>query len=170
MKLTISELGNAIKTCAKCKVEKSASQFGLHKKSRDGLRNYCKECWNAYKHEWRIHNRENFDAHQKKSRDKRLRDGKYQLSPSCMQKRHRLLRLYGMTQLDFDELVEKQDGRCACCGRIPEYLVIDHDHATGNVRGLLCCKCNLGIGLVGDTQSRLQLAADYLSGVRHVCM
>jgi len=57
-------------------------------------------------------------------------------------------------------LVEKQEGKCAICGR--PWEVVDHDHATGIVRGLLCQRCNKGIGALGDTSERLSAALDYL--------
>jgi Recombination endonuclease VII len=53
---------------------------------------------------------------------------------------------YGMEQEDYDELLESQGGRCAICGRPFGRVCIDHDHATGQVRGLLCNLCNSRLG------------------------
>jgi hypothetical protein len=84
---------------------------------------------------------------------------------------------YGTTELDYRELLAKQNGVCAICGR-PEVnprvaekrsLSFDHDHeaeeATGEkkIRGLLCGNCNHGLGMFGnDRPDRLRAAADYL--------
>ena len=59
--------------------------------------------------------------------------------------RRRRLRRYGLTQGDFDAMKVTQGGRCLLCRRETE-LVIDHDHATGRVRGLICGQCNVLIG------------------------
>jgi hypothetical protein len=63
-------------------------------------------------------------------------------------------------------LVE-QAGRCAICGTNERMLVVDHEHSEmGLVRGLLCDQCNQGLGCLGDTLERLELAVAYLR--RHV--
>ena len=62
------------------------------------------------------------------------------------------------------ELVAAQDGKCGLCGeRRP--LAVDHCHATRTIRGMLCGRCNRGIGLLDDDPGLLQRAIDYL--VRH---
>lgn len=75
------------------------------------------------------------------------------------------LRRYGMTPADYDAMVEAQGGVCAICGR-PEAshpsFAVDHDHATGRVRGLLCFLCNTALGKMGDNPERLRAAADYI--------
>jgi hypothetical protein len=74
------------------------------------------------------------------------------------------LRLYGVSEGLYQTLLDKQDGRCAICGRLPDKrkLGVDHNHETGEVRGLLCQQCNHAIGLLGDDPQRLQAAIDYL--------
>jgi ferric-dicitrate binding protein FerR (iron transport regulator) len=64
----------------------------------------------------------------------------------------------------YHRLLREQDGKCAIC-RVSESrrkLDLDHDHATGMVRGLLCNSCNLGLGKFGDDPVRLEAAAEYL--------
>jgi hypothetical protein len=54
---------------------------------------------------------------------------------------------------------------CECCGNLPSTkkgMCLDHDHSTGAFRGWLCNRCNLGIGLLGDTQQGLKNAIMYL--------
>ena len=58
-------------------------------------------------------------------------------------------------------MVARQDGRCAiCCAT--EARHIDHDHDTGQVRGMLCFRCNAALGQLDDSPDRLRRAADYL--------
>lgn len=61
-------------------------------------------------------------------------------------------------------LFECQSGKCAICGNPIEFETsrIDHDHRTGKVRGLLCVSCNTGIGLLQDSPSVLERAAEYI--------
>ena len=72
-----------------------------------------------------------------------------------MDARSRSLRKYGLTLLDYDEMVKTQDGRCRICGTTVsgiagEVWAVDHDHVTKRVRALLCSDCNAGLGLFGD--------------------
>lgn len=76
-------------------------------------------------------------------------------------------RLYGLTPDQFDDLRQTQGDRCAICGGewrgkspVPH---VDHDHATGAVRGLLCGPCNTGLGQFGDDIERLLAAVRYLT-------
>lgn len=57
---------------------------------------------------------------------------------------------YGITPEEYDELLARQDGRCAMCREecaTGKRLAVDHDHATGAVRGLLCHACNRALGV-----------------------
>lgn len=68
---------------------------------------------------------------------------------------------YGLTPEQFDDLKKKQEDRCAICGD-PAPLSVDHDHQTNEVRGLLCRKCNWGLGQFRDDPALLLKAAEYL--------
>lgn len=78
---------------------------------------------------------------------------------------------------DFQRLLDSQDGKCAICGYVPPIgddslplpkghastrLHVDHCHAKGHVRGLLCGKCNTMIGLAGENPDVLLAAVEYL--------
>lgn len=72
----------------------------------------------------------------------------------------------------YNELYKKQGGRCAICKRTLDEInknkthtrfCIDHDHATGEIRGLLCNHCNLGLGYFCDDRYNLAQAIEYLS-------
>lgn len=69
---------------------------------------------------------------------------------------------YGLSLSDFAEMSARQSHRCVCGDDGP--LVVDHDHATGEVRGLLCNNCNLALGLLRDDPSRLAALRRYLEG------
>ncbi len=73
------------------------------------------------------------------------------------------LKKYGLTQDAFDALVLASEGRCAICDvAFDGKFHIDHCHATGAVRGLLCLQCNWAIGLLGDNPARVLSAYMYL--------
>lgn len=58
--------------------------------------------------------------------------------------------------------LELQDGKCAICKEPMDQSYIDHDHETGEVRGLLCHRCNSGLGFFNDDPQRLLAALEYL--------
>lgn len=74
---------------------------------------------------------------------------------------------YGLTLDEFKKLEAEQNGTCLVCGsgpngRYAQNLVVDHNHETGKIRGLLCDTCNRAIGLLGDDPELLEKAASYL--------
>lgn len=77
-----------------------------------------------------------------------------------------LLDNYGITLDEYDYMVLSQGDACAICGGPPGgshgRFHVDHDHATGKVRSLLCYKCNIGLGSFDDSPERLERAAEYL--------
>jgi hypothetical protein len=80
-------------------------------------------------------------------------------------------RAYGMDPGEYESMLERQDGGCAICGNDSSAgtnsgrrnLCVDHDHDTGEIRGLLCNNCNRAIGLLKDNRALLLRAADYLT-------
>jgi hypothetical protein len=73
--------------------------------------------------------------------------------------------LYGITSEEVQSFLRKQDNACAIChDKFSEASLpyIDHDHASGWVRGLLCRDCNFAIGLLREDIDRFQFAVDYL--------
>lgn len=80
-------------------------------------------------------------------------------------RRRRKIHRYGITVADYDALLEAQRGGCAVCGYEPAIdkpLQVDHDHATGAVRGLLCGNCNSALGHAKDDRARLLGLVAYL--------
>lgn len=71
--------------------------------------------------------------------------------------------LYGITAEEYRSHLIGQAGRCLVCLRVPEGpLAVDHDHATGRVRGLLCRNCNSAIGFLRDDPRLMHSAAAYI--------
>lgn len=76
-----------------------------------------------------------------------------------------VVRTYGLADGDYDRLYEIQGGTCALCRRATgatKKLAVDHDHKTGQVRGLLCGPCNKTLGLARDDPAYFMRAARYL--------
>ena len=81
----------------------------------------------------------------------------------------RMKRLYGITPVDYAQMLVQQGYRCAICGmedwaNLHGKLYPDHDHSTGKIRGLLCHQCNIALGAAGDNVSRLKAMIEYLEG------
>ena len=82
-------------------------------------------------------------------------------------------RKYGMSLEDFRQMFEGQEGLCGICSkhlclscghnRCRQKAHIDHDHATGKVRGILCASCNIGLGHFDDSRSALGNAVGWVS-------
>jgi Recombination endonuclease VII len=68
---------------------------------------------------------------------------------------------YGLTRDAYDAMVRGQQNRCVLCNKTVS-LVVDHDHVSGKVRGLLCDRCNVGLGCFEDDIDRLERACRYL--------
>jgi len=79
---------------------------------------------------------------------------------------HQLVKLYGITAKEFDDMFAVQGSRCKACGsltsRHKHHWNVDHDHKTGKVRGILCWPCNAALGMVQDNSQQLRQLADYL--------
>src|SRR5262245_20190249 len=75
-------------------------------------------------------------------------------------------RVYGISWADYETMFERQGGACAICQRTGLTLCVDHCHLTGEVRGLLCIRCNSAIGFCSDDPALLQAAAAYLQAAR----
>lgn len=104
---------------------------------------YCLEC-----------NKIRTDKHRKK----------YPLDWAKYQKKANLKRYYGITPAEYDTYYSRQNGVCAICKQPPgkRKLAVDHDHVTKRIRGLLCARCNTGLGQFIDSVNLLQKAVEYL--------
>jgi len=151
--------GRTAKVCTKCHIEKPKAQFTVRQSGpRVGhLAAYCKSCSSA-----NTSRRYRLNAERDPSLYRRVE------WPS------KLRRMYGITVADYDAMLARQGGGCAICGsknpRSRGYkrnteaaFCVDHDHATGRVRGLLCTGCNRAVGLIYDNPATALTMASYLS-------
>lgn len=87
----------------------------------------------------------------KKAQDKYRKDPANQKKLADQKKNWALKKNYGITLEEYQQMFESQDGNCAVCGKnqsnFKRMLAVDHDHSTGEVRGLLCLSCNSVVGL-----------------------
>jgi len=96
----------------------------------------------------------------------------YNLKKPHVLKDKYLKKLYGLSLIEYNKLLETQDHKCAICNqpegaidpysKKPRKLAVDHCHKTGKVRGLLCTNCNTGTGRFNDDISLLKAAVKYL--------
>lgn len=131
-----------MKTCTKCKQEKEGVEFGKRYDYPTKLLSWCKDCERVRK---------------SGAAKKTMSDPSKRAAATHRQK----LWTYGLTQEEYASLLENHNGCCAVCGsKAP--LRIDHDHATGKVRGLLCHHCNVALGHFKDSPDIMTKAIEYL--------
>lgn len=129
--------------CGKCGEEKPPEDFALDRSRPNGRNAYCRSCRSAWARE---HRRAN----------------------PTYDHRRRLLSRYGITEQQYEAMLEAQGRRCAICrtdqpgGNGGRTFHVDHDHETGAVRALLCSGCNSGLARFGDDPALLRAAAAYL--------
>ncbi len=125
------------KVCKGCLREKYLSEFYVR---GDGHQPRCKDC---FKKRYQGYN------YKVKQHDGHLR------------------RTFGITLQQYTRLLDLQGGRCAICSTISpgqgrKNFCVDHEHATGKIRGLLCYACNVGIGFLQEQPAILRSAIRYL--------
>jgi hypothetical protein len=80
----------------------------------------------------------------------------------------RRLRKYGLDAEGYERMLDEQGGLCAYCHKPARRLVVDHCHATGVVRALLCDRCNMGVGHLEDDPDRMRRAIDRIERSRGI--
>ena len=126
--------------CPACSQVKANAEFNRDASRSDGLTYSCKACISNARKGMGLANPE---AHRKAARKNQLQK-------------------YGLTEEAYAAMVVSQGGCCLICGSPVDRLHVDHDHSTGDVRGLLCQSCNHGLGNFKDRVDLLLRAADYL--------
>ena len=139
---------DGMKWCTRCgQYKPKNSDFTHSTQSKDGLLSVCKKCHKERKKENPLH--------------------------KVWEHATRIKKTYGITLIQFDELLKKQNGNCALCKKPLDIIMgsnkrkarkpaIDHNHKTGKIRGLLHGKCNSGLGLFDEDIEKLQHAVEYL--------
>ncbi len=147
-----------LRICTTCKCEKELTDFNRQKCGHKGRNRMCRECANKYKFKKR----------------KRIKNGgkpgsiypQYKVGTRDYTRNVYLICVYGITLDEYNRLLSIQDYRCGICKTpqtdLNKNLGVDHDHITGDVRGLLCFKCNAAIGKLNDDIRLLQNAISYL--------
>jgi hypothetical protein len=146
--------GGGMKVCRMCNQSKPVDAFHRDKNRKDGYYVYCKVCVKRYQQTGLrlvggMEYRKKFYA---ENRDRLVAD---------MKRRFRLKR-YGVTQQQFIEMLMRQGHQCAICHDPLDKPYVDHDHASGTVRGLLCGACNSGIGMLKESTDVLRAAITYI--------
>lgn len=151
--------------CTKCHLPKSFGEFHSRVQNANGVRQPCKLCTSIAGAEYRkrpgsiIRKREVANAYYRRP-DVHSRV----LARSRIRRRRDHLKYkFGVTPEQVQQMIASQNNRCAICGL--SFIVtpnIDHDHKSGQVRGLLCSNCNHGLGQFKDDVSRLEAAIAYL--------
>lgn len=180
LKLT-PQSNDSDRQCTRCKVTKSVLEFFPSCKSQ------CKECRRESQkrtanpetkkigqrrnylqnreeriesaRKWRLENREYYRQWQAKHRRDNL----------DMYREKSRKNLYKMAPGEYERVLFCQAEGCAICGEgvgEGKQFAVDHDHETGRIRGLLCHRCNLGIGYFRDYPSLLRSAAFYLESAK----
>jgi len=162
------------KVCAKCLQSKPKSAFGPRKRAADGLSWTCRDCNSSYNREIYRKNSKEMNArtverrrkNPTKSRAAGARFAARNPQKIKMWRRYHLIKKYGITEEDYQRMFDEQNGGCAICGGTKGKngrLHIDHNHATGKVRGLLCSPCNVAIGMLRENPALFQKAQDYIA-------
>lgn len=129
------------KRCYWCKEIKHKDQFYKNKSKYDGLTSSCKQCTPL------------------------IREHVTKNNPDMI-RRSKLKAAYNISLEEYNSMFSYQEGKCAICDKhqseFKHRFCVDHDHITGQIRGLLCHTCNRALGLLKDNVDNLLRAIDYL--------
>lgn len=145
-----------LKRCGRCRESYELSMFHKDNSRKDGLNPTCKLCRSieSKKYSRADYNKEYFKSD----------NGAY------TRRKYVLMHSYKLSEEEYTEMLDKTRGCCPVClqgftfGKTKRRIVIDHNHETGEVRGLLCSSCNVGLGQVGDTLESVERLVKYLKG------
>ena len=135
-----------MKICIDCKQELPHSKFYIRNNRKIRIESRCKDCASIKKKQYRKNNKEMIRAQNKR-------------------------RVPGWDIHRYNEHFKLQEGKCAICGTTKytnKDWCADHDHATNQPRGLLCGRCNAGLGYFKDNPEYLQSAINYLDKWRSI--
>jgi len=124
-----------MKVCYRCKKTLPIDQFCKDKRRPHGVGYGCKSCEN--------------ERNRKRYRSEYFAE-------------YHLRTTYGLTELDKQRFIEANNGKCACCHTVPKKFVVDHNHLTGKIRGIICQKCNTMIGFIEQNPDLYELCKKYL--------
>lgn len=136
------------KVCSKCKIEKPIEAFSKHKGYKGNRRTECTECKNSNNlkryHETKHLNPYNYEE----DKDRKLRS------------------TYGISYAEYLSMLDAQGGCCAICGSSGNgnrrAFAVDHCHSCGEIRGLLCSRCNTALGSLKEDIGVMMRAIEYI--------
>lgn len=134
--------------CGGCGQVKPLAQFRRSRDTKSGYTSWCVKCL--------------------REKDRERAPKKYKAGAE-RQKWYYVRKKFGLERADFERMFNAQSGCCPICTRqlvVGKNTCVDHDHKTGNVRGLLCRQCNLSLGLLGDDPESFERASLYLHRAR----
>lgn len=145
----MSKTTKEYKICTACGKELHYLEFHIKNSLAGYRKSQCKKCVNT------------------KIREYYAKSGRRSTPKAKARQRELIIkRVYGITTEDYNNLFIEQGGRCAICGKHQEEfklrLSIDHCHKTGKIRGLLCHRCNGGLGHFDDNVEILENVIKYL--------
>lgn len=139
----------------KCKsCGKGAEEVEFYQRKGGSYKSVCKGCWRVYTRDY---------ARKRWA----LKDSEWVRS----KRNAKFKEKFGITLDDYEQMLKQQSGVCAICAQTESrktesgrdrWLAVDHNHATGKVRALLCGACNTSIGAMKEDPARLRKAAEYL--------
>lgn len=137
--------------CVKCRIEKSVKDFVVDTYLKGGRTRDCKTCRAERFREpnklWKADNPEALKCYKEANRGTKGWE-------------YRIKYTYGLSPQEYDKQFITQEGICAICPN--EIEVVDHNHTTGKLRGLLCQRCKRGLGHFDDDPLRIRKALEYL--------
>lgn len=137
------------RVCVRCSETRELGEFPRDARGLEGRARDCKRCRNAYVREWAKENHE------------RTKDARREAEVRGR---------YGDAGLEVLRRIREGES-CEVCGEHTPRMAIDHDHSSGEVRGLLCSKCNTALGLLKDDPDRiLSLLAYLISSQESSCI
>jgi len=176
-----------MKVCTKCKIPRELISYRKDKSRKDGLHPHCNICNNQVQRAWydknkkvakqqarkSYHNNKSKISERRKT-DRKAHPEKYtdasKLRYDPAKNKLNSWKYAGMKNMSherYDEMLKNQKHACAICKKsqtcFKRKLCVDHNHSTGEVRGLLCDACNRGIGYLKDSTILLEQAIKYLS-------
>lgn len=125
-----------------CEKIKNINEFSKNNASKDGLNKICKSC----------------DSFKRK---------RFKILTGDEKRNKALQYKYGITFSEYKYMYDMQNGCCVICNDKHQSLVVDHNHKTGDIRGLLCSSCNTGLGFLKDSPEILYNAKKYLESKGH---
>ena len=139
--------------CQSCKYKKTINKNPNHNKDK-------------YKRELEKDTKYNKN-HYNKSRDRRMSYSKNHYNNNKdIHRNYSLNKLYGISLEEYNNKLIEQDFKCKICGthisNLTKNLFVDHNHSNGKIRGLLCHKCNSGLGMFNENINTLTKAISYL--------